>query len=70
MPRLIPLNSVRTRAEPGCSGPRRTGRSSTTPLLAYHTARATWILPVDLRAIMLPAPVRPTAVGAKLPMDL
>jgi hypothetical protein len=55
VPRLTPLNSVRTRAIPGRNGGRRACRSSTTPDFAYQTARATWVLPVERRVFMLRA---------------
>ena len=54
MPRLIPLNSVRTTASPGCGRGKGAARNSTVPFLAYQTARATRVLPVDRRVIVLP----------------
>ena len=57
VPRLMPLNSVRTNASPGCGRGNGAARSSTVPLRAYQTDRATRVLPVDRRVIVLaPAP--------------
>jgi len=54
VPRLMPLNCVRTQASPGAGGGRRDVRSSATPFLAYQSERATRTLPVDRRVIILP----------------
>ena len=54
VPRLMPLNSVRTHASPGAAAAGGAVRSSATPFLAYQSERATRTLPVDWRAIILP----------------
>ena len=53
VPRLMPLNSVRTRAWPGPGGDSGAARSSATPFLAYQRDLATRLLPTDRRVIML-----------------
>ena len=54
VPRLMPLNSVRTIASPGCGLGKGAARSSAAPFLGYQTARAMRVLPVDRRVIILP----------------
>ena len=62
--REMPLNSVRTRASPGPGGGSGAVRSSTAPLPAYHSARATRVLPAERAVIMLgPAPGHWTQVA-------
>jgi hypothetical protein len=57
VPRLMPLNSVRTSASPGFGRANGASRSSTAPFAAYQSERAMRVLPVDRRVIMLsPAP--------------
>ena len=58
VPRLMPLNSVRTSASPGCGRGRGAARNSATPFLAYQMALAMRVLPVERRVIIL-APTPP-----------